>query len=394
MPATAAIAYLDCFSGISGDMFLAALLDARLPEEILRAELHKLAIGPFTLDISSVRQQGLRARQIRITSETHQPLRTLTDLLSILDASQLSETITQPAAAVFRRLADAEAKVHGLAVEEGHFHEIGAVDTIIDEVGVLIGLQHLGIRRLVASPLPMGRGFVDCAHGRLPLPAPAVCELLHGVPVYGSECDRELVTPTGAALVKELADDFGPLPPMTITATGYGAGSQTLPAGRPNLLRLMLGTARQAEESQRVEVIETNLDDWNPEGFPHLCELLLAHKALDVSLTPIQMKKGRPGFRLQVLCNPAHGHHLKEIILTETTAIGLRFRSEERLTLAREQIRVSTPWGPIKAKRVMTPTGPRIYPEYEECRRMANEQQVPLPEIYRAVLQGKGEGQA
>ena len=367
-------------------MFLAALIDAGVPQTTLRAELARLDLPPFTLDISAASRQGISATQLRVSADTGQQLRTLPDLLAILDKSSLAADITSPAASVFRALAEAEAKVHAIDLNQVHFHEIGALDTIIDVVGAVIGLRHLGIQRLVASPLPLGRGFVDCAHGRLPLPAPAVCELLNGIPTYGVTHTQELVTPTGAALLKVLADDFGPLPPMTPSATGYGAGSHILEGHQPNLLRLIVGTAREVGECQRVEIIETHLDDWNPEGYPHLSHLLFACGALDVTLTAIQMKKGRPGFRLQVIANPAHGQKLKDAILTETTAIGLRFRFEERLTLARKQVLIDTPWGMVKAKEVMTPTGPRVYPEYEECRKIAQQHQVPLQEVYRAVM--------
>ncbi len=386
MTASRAIAYADCFSGISGDMFLAALVHAGVPPEVLLRGLQKLALGAFELDISSVKQQGLSATHLKVNSTTDQQLRTLADLLSLLDTSSLTEDITRPAAKVFQALAEAEAKVHGIDINRVHFHEIGALDTIIDVVGTIIGLRHLDIRRLIASPLPLGRGFVDCAHGRLPLPAPAVCELLHGIPVYGVQHSKELVTPTGAALLKVLADEFGPMPAMTITTTGYGAGSHKLTDDQPNFLRLIIGTSREANESQRVVIIETNLDDWSPEGFPYLCDLLLARGALDVNITAIQMKKGRPGFKLQVISSPAHGLTIKETILSETTAIGLRFREEERLTLEREQVRVSTPWGEIGAKRVVTPAGPVIYPEYEECRTVAARHQIPLQQVYRTVM--------
>jgi uncharacterized protein (TIGR00299 family) protein len=386
MPPPCTIAFLDCFSGISGDMFLAALIDAGLPRDLLLQELKKLNLGPFDLEISATTRQGLKATELRVSSRKNQQLRTLTDLLAILDASTLAAAVTRPAAAVFQTLAAAEARVHGIDIDRVHFHEIGALDTIVDVVGVVIGLDYLGIRQLTASPLPLGGGMVDCAHGRLPLPAPAVCELLREIPVYGVRHTTELVTPTGAALVKVLADAFGPLPAMTMTTVGYGAGSHTLADDQPNLLRLIIGTSRETEESQRVQVIESNLDDWSPEGFPYLCEQLLAGGALDVNIAPIQMKKGRPAFRLQVISHPAHSHRLKEIILSETTAIGLRFREEERLTLERQQVKVETPWGDLEAKRVLTPAGPRLYPEYEECRSIAARHRIPLQEVYRAVL--------
>ncbi len=380
------IAYTDCFSGISGDMFLAALLNAGLDENLLRQELGKLDIGPFDLSITTTSPSGIKATKVEISARADQQFRNLATILEILQTSALTPVIIDKASAVFQTLARAEAKVHGLPIDTIHFHEIGAIDTILDVVGVVIGLHHLGIGRLISSPLPWGHGFVECAHGRLPLPAPAVCELLTGVPVYAVDVAQELVTPTGAALLKALSQGFGPLPDMTIDVTGYGAGSQTLTNRQPNLLRLMIG--RETQKSQAVEIIETHLDDWNSEGFPYLCELLLRQGALDVSLTPMLMKKGRPGQQLRVICHPAHGLQLKQTILAETTAIGLRFRTEARLTLEREEVTVETQWGGIAAKKVQTPTGMVIYPEYEACREIAESAQVPLQQVYREVYRG------
>jgi uncharacterized protein (TIGR00299 family) protein len=380
------IAYTDCFSGISGDMFLAALLDAGLDELLLRRELGKLAIGPFDLFITTTRDSGIKATKVEISAKADQQFRNLAVILEILRNSTLAPVIIDRAGAVFQTLARAEAKVHGLPIDKIHFHEVGAIDTILDVVGVVVGLHALGIERLVSSPLPFGHGFVECAHGRLPLPAPAVCELLTGVPVYAVDLSQELVTPTGAALLTSLAQGFGPLPDMTIDGTGYGAGSQTLANRQPNLLRLIIG--RETQKSETVEVIETHLDDWNSEGFPYLCELLLKQGALDVSLTPMLMKKGRPGQQLRVIGYPSHGQQLKQTILAETTAIGLRFRTEARLTLERDQVTVETPWGKVVAKKVQTPAGPVIYPEYEACKKIAESAQIPLQQVYRAVIQG------
>jgi hypothetical protein len=377
------VAYADCFSGISGDMFLAALLDAGLDEGLLRTELAKLDIGPFDLAVTTTGASGIKATKVEISARGNQQFRNLPSILDILHASRLDPEIIARAGTVFTSLATAEARVHGLPVDQIHFHEVGAIDTIIDVVGVIVGLHHLGIEQLVSSPLPWGHGFVDCAHGRLPLPAPAVCELLAGVPVYAVDITQELVTPTGAALLTTLSQGFGPLPDMTITATGYGSGNHILPNHQPNLLRLMIG--HKTEKTQTVEVIETHLDDWNSEGFPYLCELLLRQGALDVSLTAMLMKKGRPGQQLRVICHPSHGLQLKQTILSETTAIGLRFRTESRLTLEREEVTVETRWGKLAAKKVQTPAGSVIYPEYEACREIAASAQVPLQQVYREV---------
>lgn len=379
------IAYLDCFSGISGDMLLGALLHAGLDRQILIRELDKLHLEGLAFEVEEKSVNAISSIKVTISSDRRQELRTLPYILQILKQSGLDQTITARAGEVFKALARAEAKVHAIPMDRVHFHEVGALDTIVDVVGTIIGLHHLHITRLFCSFLPTSHGFVKCAHGLLPLPAPAVCELLQGIPTYGVELQQELITPTGAALVATLADDFGPLPPMTIAATGYGAGSHTLTNGQPNLLRIIIGTATDLSEEQRVEVIETNLDDWSPEGFPHLCEMLFNKGALDVTIAPIQMKKGRPGFALQVISPPAYAHSLKEIILTETTAIGLRFRQESRRTLQREKIDVVTKWGNIPAKKVYTPKGTTIYPEYEECRKIALQHKIPLQDVYSEV---------
>lgn len=389
MNSTDQIAYLDCFSGVSGDMLLSALVHAGLPVEKLKQELAKLNLKSYQFNISHDKEQSLACCRLEITQESEQPFRTLPDILDLLENSELGRADIDRATAVFTTLAKAEAAIHAIELDKVHFHEIGAIDTIIDVVGVVVALRLLGISRVYCSALPLGRGFVECDHGRLPLPAPAVCELLKGVPSYGVAIEKELVTPTGAALVKTLVDEFGPLPPMRLQASGHGAGTMKLPNKQPNLLRVLIGTAEQVVEEQLVTIMETHLDDWNPEGFPHLCERLLEYGALDMSLIPCQGKKGRPGYVLQVI-GPVHQQStLQDIILTETSAIGLRFRKEQRRTLTRAQIHVATPWGKIAAKKIQTPSGEVIYPEYEECRTVAKEQNLPLPQVYRAVMNGK-----
>ena len=366
-------------------MLLGAILHAGFDARLLIDELARLDLPGLNVQVEQRTQNGIGCFKVEVNSERRQDLRTLPAILRLLESSSLESAIVARTADVFRSLAKAEAKVHGVSEDQVHFHEVGALDTIVDIVGTVLGLQRLGIDRLICSPLPLSHGFVQCAHGRLPLPAPAVCELLQGIPTYGVDLREELVTPTGAALVATLADGFGILPPMTIRATGYGAGSRTLANNQPNLLRLIIGEATAAEESQVVEVIETNVDDWSPESFPHLCDLLFARGALDVTLHSILMKKGRPGFTLQVICPPAFAHPLKETILAETTAIGLRFRRESRRTLPREKVTVQTRWGEVAAKRVETPGGTVIYPEYESCRAIALRHQVALPEVYHEV---------
>lgn len=379
------IAYLDCFSGISGDMLLGALVDAGLPEAGLRAIVPALGLDGCRLEIARTTESPLSATRVRVLVDSPQPPRHLAEIETILNAARLAQPVREKSLAVFRRLAEAEAEVHGCPVTEVHFHEVGAADALVDIVGAVNGLHLLAIDKLICSPLPMPRGWTDCAHGQLPLPAPAVCSLLRGVPVYGEEIDQELVTPTGAALVRTLAEDFGPLPPMLLARTGYGAGSKVRRDGRPNLLRLHLGEGFAPAEAQQVEVIETALDDWSPETWPYVAEKLLQAGALDVLLLPVQMKKGRPGFLLRVISAPATSELVKTILLSETSAIGLRFHTEQRRTLPREAVTLQTGWGAVQCKKISTPAGIVITPEYEECRRLAMEHGVPIRQIYEEI---------
>lgn len=378
-------AYLDCFSGISGDMLLGALLHCGLDKDYLLGELEKLHLPGLKFTVSEHKVCSISCCKVSIDQSRRQDLRTLASITTLLKASGLDPTVISRALHIFNILGRAEAKVHGIELEKVHFHEVGALDTIIDITGAVIGFAKLGIKKIVCSPLPSGHGFVTCDHGRLPLPAPAVCELLTGVPTYGVDIAQELVTPTGAALACGLSDEFGPLPAMTVTATGYGAGSHTLSGGQPNVLRLIIGRQEMVAEKQEIEVIETNLDDWRSEGFPYLCELLFTRGALDVSITPILMKKGRPGYTLQVISTAAYRQQIQETIFSETSAIGLRFRTESRRTLQRKQIAVATPWGKIMAKEVSGTDRITVYPEYEECRKIAKKHKVSLQEVYHKV---------
>ena len=382
---TSTTAYLDCFSGISGDMLLGALIHCGLDQEYLSRELDKLQLPGLEFSAADHKDCSISSCKVTIDQTKRQDLRTLPTINQLLEKSGLSPKITKRSLDIFELLGKAEAKVHGIELDKVHFHEVGALDTIVDIVGAVIGFDYLGVNNIVCSPLPRGRGFVQCDHGRLPLPAPAVCELLRGIPTYGVDLSQELVTPTGAALVAALADSFGPIPAMIALKTGYGAGSQKLANGQPNLLRLIIGKEQHVEEKQEVEVIETNLDDWRSEGFPYLCELLFKRGALDVTLTPIQMKKGRPGYTLQVISSAAYRSQIQETIFSETSAIGLRFRTESRRTLSRKQITVETPWGKVQAKEVTGSDRITVYPEYEECRIIADKHKVSLQEVYHAV---------
>ncbi len=385
------ILYADCFSGISGDMFLAALFDLGLSEQTVRQELSRLALAGYEMGITSGLSGNMRTTRVEITAHDPQPCRTWPLVRDLIEKSGISPAATEKARAIFSALAEAEARVHGCTLDEVHLHEVGAVDSIIDIVGAAIGITELGVERVICSPLPLARGWIECQHGMIPLPAPAVFELLREVPVYGIDLDMELVTPTGAALVKTLAHSFGPFPPMQVVRVGYGAGTCQRPDQRPNLLRLVLGESRETTEAQEVEVIETHLDDWSPEGFPFLSEQLFSLGALDVVIIPIQMKKGRPGFLLRVITDFTSALEIRRAILTETTAIGLRFRKESRWTLPRRIGLIDTPWGPVQVKRVETPKGLVLYPEYEDCCRVAKEYRLSLKEVYAEVYRHRPE---
>ncbi len=364
-------------------MFLAALLDAGLPLNVLQSGLDLLDLSGYELCPVERPQGSIAAHGFEVRVAAVQKARTWLEIKAMIAASALTAAVKQRAQAIFKTLAQAEAHIHGQSEDEVHFHEVGAVDSIVDIVGAAIGLEYFHIVKFAASPLPMPTGWVECRHGRLPLPAPAVCEILKGVPVYGVNLQQELVTPTGAAIIKAMAADFGPQPPMRPRNIGYGAGSRALATGQPNLLRLIIGGERRVLEAQEVVVMATNIDDWPPEGYPFLSARLLDAGALDVILIPIQMKKGRPGFMIEVMAEPAFVPALKDILLSETTAIGLRFRREERFTLVRESGWLSSALGLIRAKRVTTPEGgSRISPEYEDCKRLARQHQISLRAVY------------
>jgi len=378
------LAYADCFSGVSGDMLLASLVDAGADLQIINAALHGLGLNCM-VEVEKENLAGIAAQRVTVKTAGARQSRQLHDILPLLQRGDLSETIRSRAESVFILLAEAEAKVHGCSPDEVHFHEVGAVDTIADVVGVLVALESLGVEKLYSSSLPLARGWVHCEHGELPLPAPAVCELLKDVLVHGVELDAELVTPTGAALLKTLSSGFGPLPGCSIEAIGYGAGSAQRADGRPNLLRMLIATPLARETEEEIEVIETCIDDWHPEGIGYLTERLFAVGALDVFVSSVQMKKNRPGMLLTVLAGPDRAAELKDLILTESTAIGLRFRKERRLVLQRKLGTVQTRWGKVEAKLAHHPDGPRLHPEYESCRRIAIARGVPLQEVYDAV---------
>jgi len=378
------LCYLDCFSGISGDMLLGALVDAGLPTARLEADLRKLKLEGWTLSTERVRRGELAATKLNFqVKETHHH-RTWKTIRELIQGSGLSETVRERAVSIFRRLAEVEGAVHGVTPDDVHFHEVGALDSILDIAGISIALDALGIERIIASPLDVGGGRVETAHGMLPVPAPATAALLQGVPVYSSGLEAELVTPTGAAVVAALASSYGALPPMTVSAIGYGAGRRDLKE-QANVLRVFLGQSAQVApgvEEPTITVLEANLDDMSPLVGGYFMEQALATGALDVFYTPVQMKKNRPGLMLTVLCPPERVDALTALIFEQTTTIGLRLYQARRRVLERSFVTVDTSLGPVQMK--LAKLNGRVLnaaPEYDDCQRLAREKGVPLKQV-------------
>ncbi|MEW5723248.1 MAG: nickel pincer cofactor biosynthesis protein LarC [Thermodesulfobacteriota bacterium] len=380
-----AAAYFDCPAGAAGDMILAAFLDAGLPLEYLRENLARLDLSGYALESRTVLKQGLAARTFEARIEPQEQHRPYSEVRRLIRDSGLDEAVKDLALAVFEKLALVEARVHGVDPEEVHFHELGAVDSILDVAGAALAWTYFRIEEATASPLPLGSGFIDTAHGRLPLPAPATLALLENTPTYGAGIEAELVTPTGAALLTTLATRFGPRPAMVIGQTGIGAGRRDLP-DRPNILRLTLGRVEDRPALERLMIGETNIDDMNPEIFPFVLDRLLAAGALDVWLTSIHMKKGRPGAMLSFLCRPGDAEALAGTVLRETTTLGVRTYEAWRRALPRQVRMVQTPWGEAAVKDAERGGGTETIPEYESCRRIAIETGRPLKEIYEEIV--------
>jgi uncharacterized protein (TIGR00299 family) protein len=383
------LAYFDCFSGISGDMTLGALVDAGCEVARLRSELQALQVPGWELSAEKVWKNGMAATYAKVKTEEQRGHRSLTEILEILRRSDLAPRVRDRARAVFQKLGEAEARVHDVPLEMIHFHEVGAVDAIVDIVGACIGFHALGIDKFACSPLNIGGGTTKMAHGVLPVPAPATANLLQGKPTYSNGVQRELVTPTGAAIVTTLCDTFGPQPPMTVSAIGYGAGTADL-EGQPNVLRIMIGESTEKAVpgyDEEISVIEANLDDMNPQIYGYFLERALAAGALDVYTTPVQMKKNRPGTLLTVLCKPQDANALTSLIFAETTTFGVRTTNAQRRILAREHVSVSTTFGDVRIK--LSRVNGRILhvsPEFEDCRKLAMEKNVPLQQVINEAL--------
>ncbi len=387
-PASERWAFFDCFAGISGDMTLGALIDLGLPVSALEELLNLLGLAEMHLTAPRVTKDHLTGVHLKVDFHLRhpQPARSYREIHALIAGAPLTDRVKARSLAMFRLLGEVEARIHGQPLEEVHFHELGALDTILDIVGVAYGVEKLGITRFFCSSLPMGYGMISAGHGRLPNPAPATLELLKGLPVYGTDLPGELVTPTGAVILKGLGAIYEPCPPLRLERVGYGAGSRELP-GHPNLLRIYLGEPLTAAPGrrERVLVLETHIDDMNPELYEPLMAGLFAAGALDVALAPIQMKKNRPGVALTVVAPPAAREGLLERLFTESTTLGVRVAEVERVAARRWQESLDTPYGPLTVKVMEYGGKRRLMPEYEACRQMAEDTGLPLLEVYRLV---------
>ncbi len=382
------IGYFDCFSGASGDMILGALVDAGLEIDRLQKAIHGLDVPGIQLAAEQVKRGAFVGTRVQVrTDEQGQPRRTLPDIEAILDRADIPEPVRDDARRIFRRLAEAEASVHGTAPVQIHFHEVGALDAIADIVGAAWGIRQLGLDRVHVSPINLGGGFIEAAHGKMPVPAPGTAALLGGVPAYGSEIAAELTTPTGAAILTTLATAYGPLPAMTVQRVAYGAGHRDL-REQPNLLRLVIGEVSTDLDRDEITVLEATIDDMNPQFFEPLLERLFEAGALDAFLASVSMKKSRPGTLLTVLAEPALADRCASVVLTHSTTFGVRAHRTTRWKLPRDLIMVNTPYGSVRVKRGWT--GDRITilsPEYEDCRHLAQAAGVPIRVIYDEARQ-------
>ena len=378
------VLYFDCFSGISGDMVLGAMLDAGLPFESLKTALGSLAMSGYDVQVKRVVRAGVSATKFVVeehqSTNTH-PHRHLSGIFKLVDQSALSASARDRAKAMFQRLAEVEASIHDMPVEKVHLHEVGALDSIIDIVGAVHALEWFGADRIVSSPLNVGGGTVKAAHGTIPVPAPATVKLLGDAPIYSGEVQKELVTPTGALIVSTYATSFGPVPAMNVEHVGYGAGDNDFPQN-PNVLRVLMGREAVSASPTRVVVIECEIDDMNPQIFGVVMEKLYAAGALEVFYVPVQMKKNRPGTLLTAIVPPGKREAAAEIIFRETTTIGLRYMDVDRECLAREIVRVQTPIGEVRFKvasrhgRVLN-----AQPEFEDLAKLSNERGIPVKEV-------------
>jgi pyridinium-3,5-bisthiocarboxylic acid mononucleotide nickel chelatase len=383
------IAYIDCFSGISGDMCLGALVDAGVPLKEIERGLKKLKLGVYRLTEQKVLRAGIAATKVDVvlkaaSREQRAESKKWKDIQKIIKDSSLPEKIKKQGLQIFRNLFEAEAKVHGSTIEKTHLHELGCVDCLVDIFGTLIGLSILGIEKVYASPINLGSGSTQTSHGIMPVPAPATAELLKGIPCYSSGPAFEMTTPTGAVLLKTLSSGVGSMPLFSTEMIGIGAGNKD-PEERPNILRVMVGEADDLIQDETITVIETNIDDMNPQVYEYVMERLFSAGALDVFLTQVIMKKTRPGVVITVLCSAEKKNEIINILLKETTTIGVRFYKTNRVIMKREIKQVQTKFGRVRVKRSTLGSSVRVTPEYEDCKMIAGNSGSSLLEVWRAL---------
>jgi uncharacterized protein (TIGR00299 family) protein len=380
------IAYFDAFSGISGDMTIAGFLNAGLDENEFLTELSKLKLSGFEIEIKKVIRNGITATKFDvIVKEKQKEHRHLSDIFEIIDASDLSEFVKQTSKKIFTNIAQAEAKIHNTTVEEVHFHEVGAIDSIIDIVGTTICIEKFKIEKIFASKIPLGSGsFTQTQHGKMPIPSPATLELLKNFPVTLTDIPFELTTPTGASIIATLAEYGLEKETIKINSVGYGAGNFDIP-NQPDLLRIIIGEIPQKFNEEKLLLVETNIDDMNPEIYPYVIEKLLHSGANDAYLVPVIMKKGRPGILLSTLVNETKLDDILKVIFTQTTTLGVRILEIRRKKLKREQKEIDTPFGKVKFKIAIIENSERLVPEFEECKRIAEEKNIPLIQVYKIL---------
>ncbi len=388
------VGYFDCYAGAAGDMILAALFDAGLDESAFTKELEKLGIKGLRINVKDVSRKSIRAKSFSFTHSSDASVGTYEDIVNLIEGGTLRPAVKHRALEAFGLLAEAESGIHRVCKRDVHFHELGSVDTVVDIVGALVGLDVLGIEEVVCSPLSLGTGSVECEHGVLPLPAPATLKILEGMPVRGTGVERELTTPTGAAILRTCAARFGPVPDMKVTGTGYGAGTGELDE-MANVLRFIIGETT-ARDQDTVINLETNIDDMNPQVFSHVYDELFAVGALDVWLTNVVMKKGRPGFVLSVLCPRGCAGKVADVIFAETTTAGVRMHEVGRIKLRRKFTEVETRYGKVRVKVFTLASGERCVPEYEDCLHLAESLGVPVSAVIEETRNalGKSEGAA
>jgi hypothetical protein len=377
--------YFDCFAGASGDMILGALVNAGLESRLLVDQLQLLGLPGWNIDFEQVDRSGISSTYARVQTAHEHAHRHLSDIQKIIYQSELKQTVKDRTAQIFSRLAEAEARVHNQPVEKIHFHEVGAIDAILDVCGAAIGFDLLGIENFISSPLRVGFGTVEMAHGRFPIPPPAVAELLKGKPVYAGDLEGEFVTPTGAAIVTSVCERFENVPAMKIESTGYGAGTRN-PKGFPNALRVFVGETESVAADEILLMIETNIDDMSPQLFGYVMERAFEMGALDCYLTQTQMKKNRPGTQLSLLCRPGDRERFLGLLFAETTTLGARSYEVQRRALARETVRVQTQFGTIDVKVARSHNSHiNVMPEFEQCRAAATAAKVPLRDVQEAA---------